>query len=415
MRTALIIFALLSGGALAATAATATTTSKGKTGKTEVRKTTPAKKTDDDDAPAVKKKTSSGSGGIGASSKSKSTARTPATSGSTSAAGTSTSKETPAGDSIPSTKTSPAASSTRDPDRPLKSTDPGPSPSALRDAGMPITKKATGASASTTRTSTSTADGPKKKSAEDAAVGTASAATSSSTSASETDPPVVDQEGGPSSQGKSTKSGKPERKAAAVSTMLPEELEGFENYSADLQQIVKKALELTTKNLRYQFGSADPDAGGMDCSGTVFRVLQDSGISGVPRQSDDICRWVMRRSQLYRTEDTTELKDKSLKALQPGDLLFWSGTYETSTPRELPISHVMLYLGKRKKDGKPVVFGASDGRTYNGERRNGVSVFDFVMPRRTGKAEFYGYGPIPGLKRVEVAASQKTQDEEKGL
>lgn len=191
-----------------------------------------------------------------------------------------------------------------------------------------------------------------------------------------------------------TKAGK---KRAAVSSITPEEIEGFETYPAAIQQLIRRSLELTTQNLRYQFGSASPKAGGMDCSGTMYRVLQDSGVKDVPRQSDEICRWVMRRSLLYRTEDTSNLKDKSLSALQPGDLLFWTGTYETSSPRELPISHVMLYLGKRKKDGKPVVFGASDGRTYDGQRRNGVSVFDFVMPKRNGKAAFYGYGPVPGF------------------
>jgi cell wall-associated NlpC family hydrolase len=192
-----------------------------------------------------------------------------------------------------------------------------------------------------------------------------------------------------------TKAGK---KAAAVSSIAPEELEGFEAYPVETQQLIRRSLELTTQNLRYQFGSADPKAGGMDCSGTMYRVLQDSGIKDVPRQSDEICRWVMRRARLYRTEETSTLKDKSLSALKPGDLLFWTGTYDTSSPRELPISHVMLYLGTRKKDGKPVVFGASDGRSYDGQRRNGVSVFDFVMPKRDGKAAFYGYGPVPGLK-----------------
>ncbi|WP_170156784.1 C40 family peptidase [Roseimicrobium gellanilyticum] len=198
-----------------------------------------------------------------------------------------------------------------------------------------------------------------------------------------------------------TKAGK---KPAAVSSIAPEELEGFEAYPAATQQLIRHSLELTTQNLRYQFGSADPKAGGMDCSGTMYRILQDSGIKDVPRQSDEICRWVMRRTLLYRTEDTSNLKDKSLSALRPGDLLFWTGTYETSSPRELPISHVMLYLGKRKKDGKPIVFGASDGRTYDGQRRNGVSVFDFVMPKRDGKAAFYGYGPVPGLKNTTASA-----------
>jgi cell wall-associated NlpC family hydrolase len=214
--------------------------------------------------------------------------------------------------------------------------------------------------------------------------------TASKKTSPDTDKPTQDGEDHPDP----TKAGK---KAAAVSSMTPEEIEGFESYDPEVQQVIRRSLELTTQNLRYQFGSADPKAGGMDCSGTMYRVLQDSGIKEVPRQSDEICRWVMRRARLYRTEDTSTLKDKSLSALKPGDLLFWSGTYETSTPRELPISHVMLYLGKRKKDGKPVVFGASDGRTYDGQRRNGVSVFDFVMPKRDGKAAFYGYGPVPGL------------------
>ena len=190
---------------------------------------------------------------------------------------------------------------------------------------------------------------------------------------------------------------KPEKKPAAVSTMLPEEIEGFDAYPAQVQALVRKSLELTTMNLGYQFGSSDPKSGGMDCSGTIFRVLNDCGVKNVPRQSDEFCRWVMRRSILYRTEDTATIKDSAFSALRPGDLLFWTGTYQTSTVRELPVSHVMLYLGKRKKDGKPVIFGASDGRTYESERRNGVSIFDFSLPRRDDKSAFYGYGPVPGL------------------
>jgi hypothetical protein len=59
----------------------------------------------------------------------------------------------------------------------------------------------------------------------------------------------------------------------------------------------------------------------------------------------------------------------------------------------------MIYLGRRERDGKPVVFGASDGRTFENERRNGVSVFDFSLPKRGSKSEFHGYGPAPGLDR----------------
>lgn len=182
---------------------------------------------------------------------------------------------------------------------------------------------------------------------------------------------------------------------AAVSTMSVEEIQGYESYPEDLKKLVGEALELTRMNLRYEFGSAEPKRGGMDCSGTIYHLLQKHGFKDVPRQSDEICRWVMRNGVFYRTENVGKLDETAFRALRPGDLLFWSGTYETRQQRALPISHVMIYLGKRKKDGKAVVFGASDGRTYDGQRRNGVSVFDFQLPSRGSKVEFYGYGGIP--------------------
>lgn len=207
----------------------------------------------------------------------------------------------------------------------------------------------------------------------------------------------------PSSQeGNDGPPAKPQKKPAVVSTMLAEELAGFETYPPALQEVVRKALELTTQNLRYEFGGSDPKSGGMDCSGTMCHVLQNSGIKNVPRQSDEICRWVMRHSVLYRTESATSLKHAAYTALRPGSLLFWTGTYDTGGKREIPITHVMLYLGKRKKDGKPIVFGASDGRFFDGERRNGVSIFDFSLPQGGGKSAFYGYGPIPGIPNEEV-------------
>jgi hypothetical protein len=59
-----------------------------------------------------------------------------------------------------------------------------------------------------------------------------------------------------------------------------------------------------------------------------------------------------------------------------------------------------------------VVFGASDGRTYDNERRNGVSVFDFSLPKKGNKSEFYGYGPVPGFslepKAQGIAPSVKS-------
>jgi cell wall-associated NlpC family hydrolase len=185
-------------------------------------------------------------------------------------------------------------------------------------------------------------------------------------------------------------------KPAAVSSIAPEDLADFASYPPGVQTLVRKAAELTAMNLTYTFGSSDPKNGGMDCSGTMFHLLESCGRSDAPRQSDEMCRWIMRASVLYRTENVEEPDDAAFSALKPGDLLFWTGTYETATPRHPPISHVMLYLGKRRSDGKPVVFGASDGRSYDGQHRCGVSVFDFAIPKRGEKSAFYGYGPLPG-------------------
>ena len=48
------------------------------------------------------------------------------------------------------------------------------------------------------------------------------------------------------------------------------------------------------------------------------------------------------------------------------------------------------------------MIGSSDGRTYHGNKRNGVSVFDFIMPRASivgdQRSTFVGYSRIPGLR-----------------
>jgi len=143
-------------------------------------------------------------------------------------------------------------------------------------------------------------------------------------------------------------------------------------------------------------GSADPANGGMDCSGTVYFVLRQAGIAAVPRQSNEQYRWVWE-AETFRAFNGRSEKSFELSALKPGDLLFWTGTYETAA-RDPAVSHVMVYLGKTKTDGRAVMFGASDGRVFRGEPQMGVSVFDFRLPQDSSKARFIGYAPVPGLK-----------------
>jgi hypothetical protein len=188
---------------------------------------------------------------------------------------------------------------------------------------------------------------------------------------------------------------------APNATLAPDAIKGFEDYPAKVQELLTGALELTTRNLDYKYGSADPASGGMDCSGFVYFVLKQNGIGDVPRDSSEQYVWLRRAG---RFEPVLSQKDNSfeLENLKPGDLLFWTGTY--SIDRDPPITHAMIYLGRERKTGRRVMVGASDGRIYQGESRYGVSVFDFKI-ERAGKSDegrlrptFVGYSHIPGIR-----------------
>jgi cell wall-associated NlpC family hydrolase len=191
------------------------------------------------------------------------------------------------------------------------------------------------------------------------------------------------------------------KNGAPNATLAPEAIKGFEENPPRVRTLLSSALDLTTRNLDYKYGSADPSAGGMDCSGFVYYVLKQNGVGDVPRDSSQQYVWLRRIGKfepvLSRKDDSFEMEN-----LKPGDLLFWTGTY--SIERDPPITHAMIYLGREKKTGARVMVGASDGRIYQGQSRNGVSVFDFKVDRRnTGESgkpgpTFIGYGHIPGLR-----------------
>jgi cell wall-associated NlpC family hydrolase len=190
------------------------------------------------------------------------------------------------------------------------------------------------------------------------------------------------------------------KKKGAPATISASQISSYENYPENVRKVVDSALELTTRNLDYKYGSADPSEGGMDCSGFVFYVLTQNGVRDVPRDSSQQYVWLRKagtfRAVNSRQEDTFELDE-----LVPGDLLFWTGTYRIE--RDPPITHAMIYLGREKGTKQRIMVGASDGRTYKGESHYGVSVFDFKIPK-PGKTEegrttpnFIGYGHVPGL------------------
>jgi len=192
----------------------------------------------------------------------------------------------------------------------------------------------------------------------------------------------------------------PGKKAWPNVSLSPNQIEGYETDPAKVREILDAGLALAKQNLGYTYGSADPKGGGMDCSGFVYYVLKQNGFLDVPRDSSQQYVWVRKAGDFHavlsRKEDSFEFND-----LKPGDLLFWRGTYNID--RDPPITHTMIYLGREKRTNKRVMIGSSDGRTYDGKQRWGVSVFDFKMPPppQSGDAKispvFVGYGKIPGL------------------
>ena len=178
------------------------------------------------------------------------------------------------------------------------------------------------------------------------------------------------------------------------------EIVGYDKNPPAVRRILDLALSLTTQNLGYKYGSADPAQGGMDCSGFIYYVLKQTGAGQVPRDAREQYIWVRKAKKfqavLGKSPDTFELDD-----LKPGDLLFWAGTYNID--RDPAITHTMIYLGRDKATHERIMIGASDGRTYKGQSRYGVSVFDFKMAGRRAKSNgepgpvFVGYASIPGL------------------
>jgi cell wall-associated NlpC family hydrolase len=182
---------------------------------------------------------------------------------------------------------------------------------------------------------------------------------------------------------------------APNATIASSELRDFDKQPKKVRQLIETLLELTAMDLGYQYGSADPKAGGMDCSGTMYYALRKQGFSEVPRMANLQYRWIWEKGRFHAVVSENP-KTFELSRMQPGDMLFWSGTYNVD--RDPPVTHSMIFLGWLKEDGRAVMAGASDGRSYQGKARNGVSLFDFRLPKKGGKSRFVGYGRLPGVR-----------------
>lgn len=191
-----------------------------------------------------------------------------------------------------------------------------------------------------------------------------------------------------------------ESREVVVVSIQPGDLVEYETLSEPVRKLIDVSLGFTTRKLGYRFGSNSPEKKGMDCSGVVQCTLGELGFEELPRSSWDFYQWAKAAGDLVPTPGVTSIDDPVFAKLRPGDLLFWEGTYETED-RDPPISHVMIYLGTLKADGKGVMFGASSGRRYRGKTVHGVSVFDWEVPDEDSDSRFVAYGPVPGLRSGE--------------
>ena len=180
------------------------------------------------------------------------------------------------------------------------------------------------------------------------------------------------------------------------------ELQEFATLPEERKKLIEIALTtaLASEWLPYKFGGSEPGDGGFDCSGAMYYVLRKAGLKP-PRTSAEQYLWLKENSRLHEIPaNTKDLTDASLKLLQPGDLLFWGGTYTPTDGRTVNITHIALFLGHEKKDGLAVMINATDGRTYRGKRGNGFGVYDFHLPRDNSRSVFMGYGTPPGVAEM---------------
>lgn len=176
-------------------------------------------------------------------------------------------------------------------------------------------------------------------------------------------------------------------------------LAGFETLDAARRKVILVSLETLRdhSDLRYLYGSADPANGGFDCSGAVHYILRQVGIDA-PRSSAAQYEWVKRGGHFTAVDDISDhLSSPAFSQLLPGDLLFWGERVGKEGSRKLRITHVQMYLGKEKNDGRAVMIGASDGRSYRGKRQSGYGIVDFRLPSTASSVRFVGFGPPPGL------------------
>ncbi|MGC4013926.1 MAG: NlpC/P60 family protein [Luteolibacter sp.] len=178
---------------------------------------------------------------------------------------------------------------------------------------------------------------------------------------------------------------------SAVTGAAQPVLDGIERLRAPRREFIERSLKELEAHpgIPYRYAGSSPEDGGMDCSGAVFYLLEKVGVDP-PRSAQAQYDWVKKESTLTPLDaSVSDEDDPAFAALLPGDLLFWGTLDPDGTPR---ITHVQIYLGKEAKDGRKVMIGSSDGRSYRGVKKDGFDIVDFKVPRADAPKRLLAYG-----------------------
>lgn len=149
-----------------------------------------------------------------------------------------------------------------------------------------------------------------------------------------------------------------------------------------------RAEHLARFGLTYKFGGNHPKEGGMDCSATMKYLVADLGFKDMPRTSYLQYEW-LKKARTIRHSKEIPASMGGRKGINPGDLIFWGGTYKSGHK----VSHVMIYLGQ-SGNGQHYMFGAR-GKKKKGLTGNGVDIFELNSGRQNS---LVGFGPLPGVR-----------------
>jgi len=153
------------------------------------------------------------------------------------------------------------------------------------------------------------------------------------------------------------------------------------------QKLIETCRWLSQQDLAYGQSwqpPGHPHVITMDCSNTIrFIVWKVFGLN-LPRTASSQYVFLKEKGKVREVplqEDGKVDPAELVADMRSGDLLFWEWTY--NVPRDPPISHVMIYLG-RKKDGQAMVAGSS--QRMDGERGGGVDIYTFDPNAPSGNA-----------------------------